>query len=102
MTPKRKPATRLTSAAFAELRRVPGNQRMALITAIDNLEKNLRPHISKELEMDDTTREVRRLRLGKWRIIYLIYDEIPIVIGIRQRPPYDYQDLDRLLSTLKE
>ncbi len=76
MTPKRKPGTRITPSALDELKRVPGNQRMTLINAIDNLELRLRPHNSKKLELTDPTRELRRLRLGKWRIIYLITTEI--------------------------
>ena len=100
MTPKRKPAAHLTPAALNDLRHVPGNQRAALITAIDDLQQRPRPHISKKLSLPSDTRELRRLRLGKWRIIYLLLDETPIVVGVRQRPPYDYQDVDRLLAEL--
>ena len=100
MTPKRKPAAHLTPAALNDLRRVPGNQRATLITAIDDLQRRPRPHISKKLSLPNDTRELRRLRLGKWRIIYLLLDETPIIVGVRQRPPYDYQDVDRLLAEL--
>ena len=101
MTPKRKPATHLTPTALEDLKRVSGNQRAALIAAIDDLQQRPRPHSSKKLSLPNDVRELRRLRLGKWRIVYLILEGAPIILGVRQRPPYDYQDIDRLLSELE-
>ncbi len=102
MMSKRKATAHLTPAAIDDLKRIPGNQRAALIDAIDTLEKQPRPHTSKKLTIPGTDQELRRLRLGKWRIIYLLWQDTPIILGVRQRPPYDYQDIDRLLSEWKE
>jgi len=46
--------------------------------------------------------EVRRIRLDNWRIIYAINDEWGEIgiLAIEKRPPYDYQDLEDLLSDL--
>jgi hypothetical protein len=46
--------------------------------------------------------ELRRIRLRKWRIIYAIHDaERWIwVLGVRRRPPYDYQDLPVFVERL--
>ncbi len=45
---------------------------------------------------------MRRLRLDRWRVIYVVDDnwEEVGVLAIRKRPPYDYSDLDELLSDL--
>jgi mRNA-degrading endonuclease RelE of RelBE toxin-antitoxin system len=101
MTPKRKHAVRLTEIAYTDLSRLPGNIRRQMIIAIDNLENKLRPHNSKRLSLQNENREIRRLRLGKWRIIYLIVDKTPVIVGIRKRPPYDYSDLDLLTRELE-
>ena len=46
--------------------------------------------------------ELCRLRLGKWRIIYAVNEAEGWiwVLGIRQRPPYDYGDLPEVASRL--
>jgi mRNA-degrading endonuclease RelE of RelBE toxin-antitoxin system len=98
MTPKSKPKVLLTERALEDLRKLPGNIRRQMINGIDGLEIEIRPSNSKQLKIEDETREIRRLRLGKWRILYLIIDEQPIVIGVRQRPPYDYQDISMLVG----
>ncbi len=43
-----------------------------------------------------------RLRLDKWRILYAITepDKIIDILAVRKRPPYDYGDLESLLSNL--
>jgi mRNA-degrading endonuclease RelE of RelBE toxin-antitoxin system len=42
------------------------------------------------------------LRSGKWRIIYAVNEAEGWiwVLGIRQRPPYDYGDLPEVASRL--
>jgi mRNA interferase RelE/StbE len=101
MTPKSKPKGYLSPQAWAELKKLPGNVRRQMILAIDGLDNQLRPSNSKELRIEGERREIRRLRTGKWRIIYAIIEESPIVLGIRQRPPYDYEDLSELIEGLK-
>jgi len=98
MTPKSKPTAMLSPIAFDDLKKLPGNVRRQMIVAIDELELNLRPSNSKRLAIEGEIREIRRLRLGKWRIIYLILDNHPIILGIRHRPPYDYNDVQYLLG----
>lgn len=71
-----------------------------MIIAVDGLEVNLRPTNSKQLDIENDPREVRRLRLGKWRILYIISGETPIIFGFRQRPPYDYKDLQELIKEI--
>lgn len=97
MNPKRRPTARLTEIAYTDLKKLPGNIRHQMIVAIDNLENKPRPHNSKRLTIQGEPREIRRLRLDKWRIIYLIVDNTPVIVGIRKRPPYDYSDLDLLI-----
>ncbi len=98
MTPRNKPAAYLTSLAYLDLKKLPGNVRRQMINAIDGLEINSRPPNSKILAITGGTREIRRLRSGKWRIIYIIIDDQPVILGIRKRPPYDYQDVQSLLE----
>ncbi len=102
MTPKSKPSAKLTQTAYADLKKLPGNTRRLVIQAIDRLENDLRPPNSREQKIEEDNREVRRLRIGKWRIIYLILDEEPIIIGLRHRPPYDYSDLEDLINEVGE
>jgi mRNA interferase RelE/StbE len=50
----------------------------------------------------DVELEARRIRLDRWRIIYVIdrdWSEIGI-LAVRERPPYDYDDLADLLREL--
>ena len=101
MSPKSKPKASLSSDAFEDFKRLPGNIRRLLISAIDDLETNPRPHTSKKLIIAEETREIRRLRIDKWRINYLVEANRPIIIGIRHRPPYDYSDLQRLINNIE-
>jgi mRNA interferase RelE/StbE len=59
-----------------------------------------RPSQSKQLTISTGEQEIRRLRLDNWRIIYTIREsELQIgIIAVRQRPPYDYGDLQSLLE----
>jgi hypothetical protein len=45
---------------------------------------------------------VRRLRLERWRVVYVVDEEWSEigVLAVRKRPPYDYRDLPELLSEL--
>jgi mRNA interferase RelE/StbE len=57
---------------------------------------------SAEEEMQEPEYELRRIRLDRWRIVYAITeaDQVLDVLTIRKRPPYDYGDLERLLSQI--
>jgi mRNA-degrading endonuclease RelE of RelBE toxin-antitoxin system len=101
MAPKTKPKASLSPDAFDDFKRLPGNISRLLISAIDGLEIDPRPHNSKRLSLVEETREIRRLRIDKWRIIYLVEANRPIILGIRRRPPYNYSDLQRLVRNVK-
>jgi mRNA interferase RelE/StbE len=77
--------------------------RQRIKLTIDELADNPRPTHSKKLDIADLEvpgREVRRVRLDNWRIVYLVSDdEMAVdVIAVRKRPPYDYGDLAELLG----
>jgi mRNA-degrading endonuclease RelE of RelBE toxin-antitoxin system len=96
--PKSKPRAHLNPEALADLKRVPGNLRRRMIVTIDALEENPRPTRSKRLEIEGESREIRRLRLDKWRVIYLVLEEQTFILAIRKRPPYNYDDLKNLIE----
>ena len=98
MTPKSKPKVALSETAWNDLKQIPGNARRRMIAAIDELEVDPRPPRSKVLEGISVQREIRRLRLDPWRIVYLIIEERPLVLAVRRRPPYDYADVAALIE----
>jgi mRNA interferase RelE/StbE len=93
----------ITPEALAEIRKLPGHIRQRVKRAIDALADEPRPPQSKELEVPpDIGVAVCRLRLDKWRVVYLVTEaeQLIDVVAVRQRPPYDYGDLQELLTTL--
>jgi mRNA interferase RelE/StbE len=88
---------------------LPGDVRQRIRRTIDDLAQEARPPTSKGLTLPEgldtrirTEWEVRRIKLDDWRIVYAISEtwrEIA-VLSVRQRPPYDYEDLDDLLVEL--
>ena len=82
----------------------PVRQRVARI--IDDLAVDPRPSSSRALRLPSLTGgvewEIRRIRLDDWRIVCGVDDaqEQAAVLGIRRRPPYDYSDLEELLTDL--
>jgi mRNA-degrading endonuclease RelE of RelBE toxin-antitoxin system len=48
--------------------------------------------------------ELRRIRLERWRIVYVVDEDwqAVVVLAIHQRPPYDYEDLSELVEGLKD
>ena len=81
--------------------------RQRIKRAIDELACDPRPAQSQPLDTTDLevpqNVEIRRLRLQPWRIIYGVNDTEGWVwiLAVRQRPPYDYNDLDELITSLK-
>jgi hypothetical protein len=53
-----------------------------------------------EGEAAEQIREARRLRIERWRVVYLVSDaEKSIdVLTVQKRPPYDYGDLSELIG----
>jgi len=96
MSPKSKPNAALAPEAWRELRGLPGNVRRAMIVAIDSLIANPRPANSKQLAAEGISVEIMRLRVGHWRIVYVVLDGQPVVLAVRRRPPYDHADIREL------
>ena len=91
-----------TPRALREAKELPGHVRQRARRAIRALAENPRPSNSKTLEVPDFDRELRRLKLDSWRVVYAVTEaELAVdVLAVRKRPPYDYGDLDVLLSDL--
>jgi mRNA interferase RelE/StbE len=89
----------ITPRAWREIRDLPGNVRQRVRRATEALADDPLPSAAKKLDTPELERELRRIRLDKWRIVYAVSeaDRIVDVLAIRKRPPYDYGDLGRLL-----
>jgi len=89
--------------AKAEVRALPGNVKQRARQAITRLGEDPRPADSREMRTAaNVAIETRRLRLDRWRILYVVdddWEEIGI-LAVRRRPPYDYDDLDDLLREI--
>ena len=62
-----------------------------------------RPPPSRKLrEPEGIKLEARRLRLERWRVVYVVDEEWSEVgvLAIRKRPPYNYKNLPNLLAGL--
>lgn len=92
----------VTPDAWAEIKDLPGHLRQRARHAVKSLAEEPRPGSSKRLITAEVKRELRRLRLDKWRIVYAIIedDQAVDVLAVRKRPPYDYSDLTTLLQTI--
>ena len=96
----------VTPSALREIKVLPGHVRQRVKRAIDDLAGDPRPSNSKVLDVSRAETppivdwEVRRLRIDKWRVLYVITEaENTIdVLAVRKRPPYDYGDLNQLLQ----
>jgi hypothetical protein len=73
---------------------------------MDALGTEPRPARSRRLRLPEPSPapgwEVRRIRVEDWRIVYAVSDERRQVaaLAVRRRPPYDYDDLEALLTDL--
>jgi mRNA interferase RelE/StbE len=89
--------------AKAEIKRLPGHMRQRIRRAVRGLGDEPRPRYSRKLRPPAGIElEVRRLRLERWRVVYVVDEEWSEigVLAVRKRPPYDYRDLPELLSEL--
>lgn len=84
----------MTPNALREIKGLSGNVRQRVKRAIDGLADDSHPLSSKINEC--------RLRLDKWRVVYVVNEaeKIVDVVAVRKRPPYDYGDLARLLADM--
>lgn len=92
----------LTPRARDEIKALPGHMRQRVKRAVDDPAHDPRPPDSKQLDLPDIQLEVYRLRLDRWRVLYVVADaeETVDVLAVRKRPPYDYGDLSGLLEDL--
>jgi len=87
-------------------KRLPGHVRQQVKRAITSLADDPRPHNSRSLDITGLDVppgvEFRRLRLERWRLGYAVhYAEAWVwVLGIRRRPPYDYEDLPGFVASV--
>ncbi len=96
----------VTPTALGQVKDLPGHVRQRVKLAIDDLGNNPHPPGSKPLDLSDmeahteVEREVCRLRIEKWRVLYAIVEaeKAVDVLAVRKRPPYDYGDLAQLLT----
>jgi len=90
----------VTPETWQEIKKLPGNMRQRIRRTVGDLSENPRPDNSKPLSLPSMEIEARRLRLDRWRIIYTIAEEDKIVdiLAVRKRPPYNYEDLQALLT----
>ena len=92
--------------AHRDSRRLPGHVRQRVKRLIDSLAQDPRPGESQPLETTGLnvppSIELRRIRLNQWRLIYAIHDTEGWgwVWGLRQRPPYNYEDLAEMVADL--
>ena len=86
---------------------LPGNIRQRIKRALDDLGKDPCPTASKILDTSDLKLphgiEIRRLRMENWRILYAVHEDEGWVwaLGIYRRPPYAYENLEKLISKLQ-
>jgi mRNA interferase RelE/StbE len=98
----------VTDPARQEVRSLPGNMRQRIIRLLRALQGEPRPAGSRTLDAAragiplEPETELRRIRIASWRVIYLVEDEklLVTVLAIRQRPPYQYDDLGQLLKNV--
>lgn len=93
----------VTPEALAEIKNLPGNVRQCIRETIRELAKQPQPSYSKQLQFSNPDRQLFRIRLDNWRIVYAVSEgEKAIdVLAVRKRPPYDNGDLVQLLEELE-
>lgn len=91
------------------IRSLPGNYRQRVVRSLEGLKNEPRPNKSLALDTGKAQvelaadKELRRIRIERWRIVYLLEEaeKIVTVLAIRKRPPYQYEDLPELLERLR-
>jgi mRNA interferase RelE/StbE len=94
----------INNEAKTEIAQLPGHMRQRVRQAIRDLGNEPRPHHSQRMRAtEEISQEVRRLRLDRWRVVYVVDEEWSEVgvLAVRKRPPYDYRDLPELLEGLE-
>jgi len=85
---------------------LPGNVRQRVKRIFDDLTGNPYPSNSKALNVAGLeihpNVEIRRVRLEQWRVLYAVNEQEHWVwvLGIYRRPPYQYEDLQKIISKM--
>jgi mRNA interferase RelE/StbE len=90
--------------ASKEIDRLPGHVRQRVRRAVIGLRDDPKPASGTQPDFDlGAGREVWRLRLDLWRVIYLIDHAWGgvYVLAVRKRPPYHYENLASLLTDVE-
>lgn len=72
-------SVRIKRSAAKELARIPQQDRLRIVHAIDSLGEN--PHQGSPLKGE--TRGLRRVRVGDYRIVYEVLDDALVVLVVR-------------------
>lgn len=99
----------VTNQARHQIRHLPGHLRQRVICILQVLQNEPHPSNSRALDAVkagielDPDIELCRIRLDSWRIVYVIEAELNLVsvLAIRQRPPYQYDDLADLIKNVQ-
>jgi mRNA interferase RelE/StbE len=97
----------LDPEVHAARKSLPGHVRQRLKRAMDALAEEPRPSESRPLDVTGLDvpagTELRRLRMDPWRAVYAVNDAEGWVwiLAVRRRPPYGYEDIDRLVEKLR-
>lgn len=89
----------VTPSALSEIKSLPGNVKQRVKRLIGDLATNPYPVNAKKLNIAGFD-NAWRYRLDRWRILYLVTENEQVIdiLAVRKRPPYDYQDLAKLLD----
>jgi mRNA-degrading endonuclease RelE of RelBE toxin-antitoxin system len=93
----------VSPAARRAINGLPGNIRQRVRRAIASLAQDPRPAPSKLLDFMLPAGEPRRLRIGRWRVVYAVIGADPCivaVVAVRRRPPYQYEDLIKVFGDI--
>ena len=95
----------ITNAARREIHNLPGHARPLIFRELQSLEKDVRPYSSKGMKSTKSFKipkdvELRRIRIDRWRVVYVIESDLSLVtvLAVRKRPPYQYENLEELLK----
>ncbi|NJN99065.1 MAG: type II toxin-antitoxin system RelE/ParE family toxin [Anaerolineales bacterium] len=99
----------VTQQVHKEIRNLPGNVRQRVTRILQALQQESLPGNSRLLDLSKIKLELTsdlklcRIRLDSWRIVYVIEEELNLisVLAIRQRPPYQYDDLAELIKNIQ-
>lgn len=93
-------AVYIRPAALREIKDLPANMRHRIQHAVSGLATDPQPSGSKQLLLPDVELSVYRIRIDQWRIVYAMLEASRsiAVLTVRKRPPYDYDDLAKLLT----